>query len=95
MRMLFGDVKAIESVEQREAVALRQQLRLPILPGRLPRPRRHRLGHDHFGTETLEVAASEHVGLGALHVNLEEVDLADALRLAQGGERHDWQLEAR
>ena len=91
--MLLGNIEAIESVEQREAVALRQQCGsrscrpAPPIPAPPPRPRSLRDG-------TLEVAAGEHVGLGALHVNLEEVDLADALRLAQGGERYDWQSQA-
>ena len=56
--------------------------------------RRHAAGGDrldqhHLRPEAPPVAAAQHLGLGALDVDLEEVDRGDAVRLAELGKRRD------
>ena len=85
---LLGDVEAVERVEQREAVALREQERFPLAPCRLVRARHHRLDDDDLWPVPLPVAAGEHVGLAAFDIDLEKVDLGRAVPRTEVGERH-------
>src|SRR5204863_209495 len=71
--MLLADVEPVERIEQREAVALRQQEWLPLLPGRLAGARRHRLDQDHARADLLPVAAALLPGKGKRQMIILEV----------------------
>jgi hypothetical protein len=65
--------------------------RLPFRVGGRQRVGGERLDHHQLGAITPPIAALDHLGLGALHVDLEEVERSGRLRganLGQRGERH-------
>ena len=80
--MFLRDIEPIERIEQREAVALGKQERLPVLPCLLRRHRGHRFGNDDLGSKPFPVAAEQNIAFGALDVDFEEVDWADIMAFA-------------
>src|SRR4029079_10403560 len=96
-RVLLRDVIAIETVKESVVIAAAQEHWLPSLPGRGHGDRRQCLKNDDFGPEAPPVAAKEDLTLGALDVDLEEIDGAQGMLLAQrlqSRDRHGHRLRA-
>src|SRR4029077_16200655 len=83
LRLFFGYVKAIESVEECKPITLREEERLPFLPGWPPPPRSYRLHYDDLGPTTVPIPARQNVGLCTFDINLQEVDHGGPVLLAQ------------
>ena len=88
---MFLRDESVERVEQRGAVRVREQQRLPVLPGRLDGPWCHCLSDNHLGTEAVPIAAGQHVGLDPLDVDLEEVDFVESMCFGSARQRNDRQ----
>ncbi len=90
----FGDIETVERIEQGEAVALREKVRLPFAPGRLAGARLDGFNDDDFGPMAPPVAAGEDIGLRAFHIDLEEIDLGKPVAVAEFRERHHRHADA-
>src|SRR5246127_508164 len=89
---LLGEVITVEAVEPNVTVAVFCEERFPRRPGGCQRVGSERLGHHHLRSVILPIAVEQHVLLGALHVDLEEIEYGRRMLSAQvlkGCDRND------
>src|SRR5258707_12982864 len=89
---LLGEVVTVEAVEPNVTVAVFCEKRFPRRPGGCQRVGCERLGHHHLRPIVLPIAIEQHVLLGALHVDFEEIEYGRRILLAEfleGCDRND------
>jgi hypothetical protein len=93
-RFLRGDVKAVQPIEPDEAVVGTDQNVLPFAVIFRLREWHSGLGKDDPGAEGSEIGALQYRSLSALHIDLQEVDLARSVQATYLRQRTHLDLHA-